>query len=351
MTWLGTVLLLLVGLVLIVKGGDVFVDAATWLAERTGIPKLIIGATVVSIATTLPEMLVSFLAAGEGKVDMAIGNAVGSVTVNTGLIMGIALICIPCAIRRKDYMVKSLLMLVAAAVLVVFGLGGTIGWVPSVLLIAIFVLAMAESLREAKAGMAHKEHGKARSQGPVGQPAFITQQTPGGQVPFAATESTVVVGKGMGNPLALSIFKFGIGAVCLAVGSQLLVDNGSTLAGLMGVPERIIAISIVAIGTSLPELVTTLTAIRKSQSALSIGNILGANIIDLTLILPVSSLLAGKAMPVSTQFATLDLPACLLVGLLAIVPALVAKRFARWQGGCMVVFYLIYLGYSAMLAG
>ena len=130
-----TVLLLIVGLVLIIKGGDFFVDAASWMAEASGIPKLIVGATVVSFATTLPELLVSIFAAldaraaealspgsGIGMVDMSIGNAIGSVTANLGLIMGIALVAIPMAIRRKDYMLKMILMLVAAAVTVCFSL-------------------------------------------------------------------------------------------------------------------------------------------------------------------------------------------------------------------------------------
>ncbi|HCH28355.1 MAG TPA: transporter, partial [Ruminococcaceae bacterium] len=113
-----TVVLFILGIFLVVKGGDYFVDAASWIAEVSGIPKLIIGATVVSLATTLPEMLVSVMAAAQGKVDMSIGNAVGSVTANIGLIMAISLICIPSIIKRKDYMLKSILMLSAAAIIV-----------------------------------------------------------------------------------------------------------------------------------------------------------------------------------------------------------------------------------------
>ena len=105
------------------------------MAEKTGIPKLLIGATIVSIATTLPEMIISFIAAGQGKIDMGIGNAIGSVTVNIGLIMGLALICMPGLIKRKDYLLKAILMLGATAILVIFGLGGQIGVIPSILLI------------------------------------------------------------------------------------------------------------------------------------------------------------------------------------------------------------------------
>ena len=123
------ILLLVLGIALIVKGGDFFVDAASWFAEVSGIPKLIVGATVVSFATTLPELLVSAFAAVEaratgnaGLVDMAIGNAVGSVTANLGLIFAIALIAMPTVIRRKDYLLKMLLMLGASTAVVAFSL-------------------------------------------------------------------------------------------------------------------------------------------------------------------------------------------------------------------------------------
>ena len=117
----------LAGIILIVKGGDFFVDAASWIAEISGIPKLVVGATIVSLATTLPELLVSMLAAVQGKVDMAVGNAVGSVTANLGLIMAISVVCMPGVIRRGDYLLKSLLMLSAAGVVVAGGFRGEIG--------------------------------------------------------------------------------------------------------------------------------------------------------------------------------------------------------------------------------
>ena len=126
------VALLILGIILIIKGGDFFVDAASWIAEISGIPKLIIGATVVSLATTLPEILVSLMAAAKGKVDMSIGNAVGSVTVNIGLIMALSLLCIPFIIKRKDYLLKSLLMLAACALIVTAGFVGEVRIVLSI---------------------------------------------------------------------------------------------------------------------------------------------------------------------------------------------------------------------------
>ena len=159
----------LIGILLIVKGGDFFVDAAAWLAEISGIPKLIVGATVVSVATTLPELLVSLMAAVQGKVDMSVGNAVGSVTANIGLIMAISLICMPGAIRRKDYMMKSLSMLGAAAIIVVSGRLGEIGLLLSAALLVIFAFFITENVSAASAAVASKGAARVRRAKPSGR--------------------------------------------------------------------------------------------------------------------------------------------------------------------------------------
>lgn len=313
-----TVFLFLVGMVLTIKGGDFFVDAASWIAERSGIPKLIIGATIVSLATTLPEMLVSVMAAVQGKVDMSIGNAVGSVTANLGLIMALAVIFMPGVIRRKDYLLKSILMLLASAIIVVCGLRGSVSVAMCVVLLVIFAVYLWENVREACHTI------RLNGQQPDAEGAAE-----------AAGKKTVL----------LNVVKFIGGAAAIVVGAQLLVDNGSTLARLAGISERVIGVTLVAVGTSLPELITTITAISKKQSELSVGNILGANILDLTLIMPLSSLISGKPLPVSATMAAIDLPACLLVGFIATIPALVSKRFARWQG---VVLLAVYAGYVVL---
>jgi len=309
------ILLFAVGIILIVKGGDYFVDAASWMAEVSGIPKLIVGATVVSFATTLPELLVSAFAAAQGKVDMSIGNAVGSVTANLGLIMAIALICMPTVIKRRDYMLKSCLMLGAALFLVVFGAGGELALIPSILLLAIFIIGMAENIHEARLGMREEER----------------------------EEEAGLKQKPAAKEIALNIVKFIAGTVGIVLGAQLLIDNGSELARFIGVPERIIGVTIIAIGTSLPELVTTITAIAKKQASLSVGNIIGANIIDLTLILPISAMIYGGGLPVSRQVAMMDLPSCLLVGCIAVIPALISKKFRRSQGIVLLFTYAAYV--------
>lgn len=301
------VLLLLLGIVLIVKGGDAFVDAASWIAEAFHIPKFIIGATIVSLATTLPELLVSTFAAFQGKTDMAIGNAVGSVTANLGLIMGISVFCMPGAMKRSQFALKGVLMIAAAALIYFFSGGGALSSKNGLLLLAIFAVFIVENVRDAKCAMGG----------------------PGG-------------GKPEGG-LALNMVKFVLGTVGIVLGAQLLVDNGSELARRLGIPEGIIGVTIIAIGTSLPELVTTLTAIAKKQSSLSIGNIIGANVIDLTLILPISSVITQGSLPVAEQSIRLDFPVCILVSLIAILPPLISGRFRRWQGVALLATYGAYL--------
>lgn len=308
-----TVFLFIAGVVFVVKGGDYFVDAASWIAEVSGIPKLIIGATIVSVATTLPEMLVSVMAAMQGKVDMSIGNAIGSVTANIGLIMAIALIFMPGMIKRRDYLLKSVLMLSAAGIIVACGFMGEVNIIFSFVLLAIFIIFLWENISAAR---------------------YTLSTRPVEQKDGALTDKNTVI---------INIIKFFVGAVGIVWGADLLVDNGSELARLIGISERIIGVTLVAVGTSLPELITTVTAIAKKQSALSVGNILGANIMDLTLIMPLSALISGQSLPVSATSARIDLPACLLVGLIAVVPAMARSKFSRWQGFLLMAIYTVYV--------
>lgn len=307
------ILLLLVGMVVIIKGGDFFVDAASWMAEASGVPTLVVGATVVSLATSMPELLVSTIAASQGKVDMAIGNAAGSVTVNTAFILALSLLFMPSAIKRRDYAAKFALLFLAAGIVMAAGLTGEIGVPVAALLLVVCVLFMGENLTRAKAA--------------VGGSGAEREARP------AVT----------GKTLTVNIVKFVLGAAGIVIGADLLVDNASLLAQHLGVSERVISVTIVAIGTSLPELVTTVTALIKKQSALSVGNIVGANILNLTLIMPLSALVSGKAMPVTRAGQVFDLPVVLLVSLVAFVPALISKKFHRWQGAALMVIYAGYL--------
>lgn len=297
------------GLTLIIKGGDLFVEAAVWIARVSGIPKVIIGATIVSLATTLPEITVSLLAAMAGKADLAIGNAVGSVTANLGLILGTSLLFSPLPIRRRDYACKGLLMVIAVTVLLAFSGTGRLKAGGSFLLLVIFALSVMDSIRSA---------GQNRENRTLATPLEKSEAA-----------------------LHLLWFALGIGGILW--GARLLVDNGSLLAIRLGVPESVIGVTLVAVGTSLPELVTAVAALMKKEGALSVGNILGANLIDTTLILPLCGFISGTPLHVSLQSLLLDLPVCLLAAVITVVPTLLQGKFSRLQGISLLGLYLVYL--------
>ncbi len=321
-------LLFAVGVVLIVKGGDWFVDGAAWVAEVTGIPKFIVGATIVSVATTLPEIIVSAMAAMEGhevllsgvanaealaqeKVGMAIGNGVGSVICNTAMIMAFSLIFMPTEINRRKFSPKALFLGIAVAVLFALTFNGSLSSKASIVLIAVFLAYIAENIKSAKADLEDD----------------FDEEKP--------EKNKKVIIK--------NIFYIVAGAACIVFGSRLLVNYGSQIAKSWGVSEAIIGVTMVAIGTSLPELVTAVTAVIKKQPSMSVGNVIGANVIDIALILPICSFIYGGVLPVSAQNIYLDFPVAILVSVIALVPTIMAKKFRRWQGIAMLAIYIAYL--------
>lgn len=308
---LSAALIFTVGVVLVIKGGDIFVDAASWIAKAAGIPTFIIGATIVSFATTLPEMLVSCMAAFQGKIDMAIGNAVGSVTANTAMIMAIGFIFLNVVIERGDYLVQSLMLIACAGALWAGSLGGHLNIWACMVLAVIYICFVITNLHQAKAH------------------AYMLRE----QETEKPSQKEIVKHIGF----------FLLGTVMIAFGSHLLIKGGSSLALVFGVPERIIAVTFVAVGTSLPELVTTLTAIRRHESALSVGNIIGANIIDLALILPICSIISGKLLPISDVILKIDLPVCFGVVALAVVPLLIRQKATALHGIALLACYAAYL--------
>ena len=198
-----TILLFVVGLVLIVKGGDWFLDGAVWIAEATGVPHFIIGATVVSLATTLPELTVSIIGVMEGEVDLAVGNAVGSVTANLGLILGISALCMPALVSKKHFSLKAILMVAGAALLTLLCRGGVLPILPSLTMFVVFALYLWNNVADARASMQEN-----RAEHPARQKASRRK----------------VAGK---------IGMFLLGCAAIVLGSRLLIDYGSELALLL----------------------------------------------------------------------------------------------------------------------
>ncbi len=298
----------IVGLILTIKGGDWFVDSASWFAEATGIPKFVVGATVVSFATTLPELLVSVRAAMNGSAQLAIGNAVGSVTANTTLIMGVSLVAMAGLVNRKEFAFKGGLFLASTVGLTVLSLSG---WLPTwsaFVLWAVFLTFMISNVIEGKKG--------------------------------AATDSLDIYEK---KEIPSKILFFVLGTVSIVFGAEFLVSSGVTIAKGIGISETIIGFTVIALGTSLPELVTTLTAIRKKENSLSVGNIIGANIIDTTLILPLCAVINGRALPVEKINLVFDFPVCIAACSVAIVPTIFQGKFKKWQGYALLTIYALYM--------
>lgn len=303
-------LLFSLGLICIIRGGDRFVDAAVWMASASRIPPFIIGATVVSLATTLPEIIVSLIAVWQGQSEMAAGNAIGSVTANTALILSLSVLLCPEPVDRARLLPKAFLQIAAALTLWLSGISGWLTPFGCVGMLVLFGCFVCENLRSAK-----KER-----RGDIASGITVNR-----------------------NTLICNILFFVIGAGEIIVGSRLLVDNGTLIArDILHIDERIVSLTMVAIGTSLPELVTAISAVVKKSGSLAVGNILGANIIDLLLILPLCALIRGGILPLSRSTLWIDIPFCLLITLIMLVPALVKRRFCRWQGAVSLSLYLLY---------
>ena len=312
-----SILLFAVGLVLLIKGGDWFVDGATGLARRFRLPDIIVGATVVSIGTTLPEVMVSVTGALQNQGAMAYGNALGSIICNTALIAAISVTFNPGPVNTKTMKMPVIFFFFSAVVysIAAYLLGEFPRWLGFVLL-GIFVVYMFITVRQ---GLKNPDQ------------------------PHEEEEETKE--RALWMELGLLI----VGAALIAVGARLLVDHGTIIAQELGVPETVISLTFVALGTSLPELVTTITSLRKGHASLGIGNVIGANIFNLVLVSGASVALAPFKVPAEKLLAgmnaslVLDIPLVFGVMALLTVPALLTKKLGRWQGITLLCIYAGFL--------
>ncbi len=306
-----TVLLFLAGLFFLIKGGDWFVDGSVNIARRFSVPELLIGATVVSIGTTLPEVMVSATSAIGGQGDIAYGNAIGSIICNTALIAAITLSVRPGKVQRSTLVVPVISFFIAAAFyLYVAYSTGYFSRMVGFVLLALFALYIAVSVIGIKKSPQQVEE-KQKSSSP------------------------------MGKDIALIV----VGAGVIAGGARLVVDNGIIIAEALGVPQSVIALTFVALGTSLPELVTAVTSLVKGHGALSLGNVIGANLFNLVLVSGVSVVLSPFAIPYNASIfgknasLVLDIPVMLAVMLILTVPALIRQKLSRAQGILLLLIY------------
>ncbi|MBQ7564102.1 MAG: calcium/sodium antiporter [Lachnospiraceae bacterium] len=322
-----TILWFVLGLIFLIKGGDWFVDGAAGIAEHFHVPDLLIGATVVSIGTTLPEVMVSANSALSGHGEIAYGNAIGSVICNTALIAAITVAIKPSKVERSDLRTPVIFFFIAAAFYATIAcMTGFFSRITGAILLVMFIVYMIITVR----GVIENQKQNT---------AFSDGQT----LDASEKESSM-------TGLVISLIA---GAGLIAVGADLLVDNGTKIAEGFGVPESVIALTFVALGTSLPELVTAITSLIKGHSALSLGNICGANLFNLVLVSGLSILLGpfripagktisfgGRAVPASLA---VDIPVMFAVMLILTIPALGRGRLSRSQG---IILLCIYLGFS-----
>ena len=321
-----SVILFAIGLVLLIKGGDWFVDGATGIAKRFNLPDIVVGATVVSIGTTLPEVMVSTTGALAGSGAMAYGNAIGSIICNTALIAAISIVCNPGPVNVKSMKTPAIFFFLSAGLycLAAYGLGTFPRWMGFVML-SIFVVYMVLTVRN------------------------------GLKNPDAASEEEE--GESKERKLWQELLLLVIGAAVIAVGADLLVEHGQIIAIGLGVPETVVALLFVALGTSLPELVTTITSLKKGRASLGVGNVIGANVFNLVLVsgvavslapfdVPCENTLLDTGMNLSLVF---DIPVMLGVMSLMIFPTLASKKLGRWQGIVLLGIYAAFCVCQFML--
>ena len=314
-----SVLLFAIGLVLLIKGGDWFVDGATGIAKRFNLPDIVVGATVVSIGTTLPEVMVSTTGALQGSGAMAYGNAIGSIICNTALIAAISIVCNPGPVNTKSMKTPAIFFFASAGLycLASYVLGTFPRWM-GFMMLAIFVVYMVLTVRN---GMKNPDTAEEEEE-EDSKPKALWQE------------------------LLLLV----IGAAVIAVGADLLVEHGQVIALGLGVPETVVALLFVALGTSLPELVTTITSLKKGRASLGVGNVIGANVFNLVLVsgvavslapfdVPCENLLLDTGLNLSLVF---DIPVMLGVMSLMIFPAMATKKLGRWQGIALLGIYVAF---------
>lgn len=305
-------LLLVIGFVMLVKGADWFVEGASKVAEKFGIPQLVIGLTIVAIGTSLPEAAVSTSAALKGSAEITIGNVVGSNILNILLILGITSVISPLMVQKSTIKFEIPMVIGATVLLAALGLfDGTVGRIDGVILLAGMVLYLLYLLRMAKKGQAAAEEQKAEQ-----------------------TDKS-------GSMLKLILLIL-IGGVMIVWGSDITVDAATELARIFGMSERLIGLTIVAFGTSLPELVTSATAAIKGKADIAVGNIVGSNLFNILFVVGI----AAAITPVVYQPAFLvDTIVCIATAALLWVCVLRKQKLERHGGVILLACYAGYFFY------
>ena len=325
-TLIGSLALFAVGVLLLIKGGDWFVDSAVGIAKRFHVPEIIIGATVVSIGTTLPEVMVSVTAAVNGNSAIAYGNAIGSIICNTALIAALTIAIRPAPVDRKTVTTPVLFFFASAAIYVaaayVFGrFDRWLGFVMLLVFGAYMFMTIRKGFKEPTKVESHEEEHEEQ-----------------------------------GGSLIKDLVVLIISAALIAIGADMLEGSSVSLAVMAGIPTEVVGVTIVALCTSLPELVTAVTALAKGHGALSLGNIIGANIFNLVLVSGAAVTISPFAIPEGSKLFGIntsqlfEIPLMVAVMAIMTLPAIFKNKLQRWQGVLLLGIYAAFVVLQVLIA-
>ncbi|MDE7070512.1 MAG: calcium/sodium antiporter [Clostridia bacterium] len=321
--------LLIVGFVMLIKGADWFVDGASMIAKKFGIPQIVIGLTIVAFGTSAPEAAISITSAVKGSAGLAIGNVLGSNVMNIFLILGLCALFTPLAVKKSTLYIEIPFVIVISAVLMILGvIGKQLGWIDGLILwlffIAFFVYLIILSKKDKSAIADLQESEKEVEQ---------EEEKP--------QKKSIEIAKMLG--------KLAVGIALVILGSQAIVNGAQTIASGFGMSESLIGLTIVAFGTSLPELVTSMTAARKGEADLAIGNIVGSNIFNILFVLGTSSLISAIAYDTNwiTGFMIDNIMAIVVAVVLFLCILLTKEKKLKRAGG--ITMLAMYAGYFAWI--
>lgn len=341
------IVLLVLGVIIVLKGADWLTDGAVNIATRFGVSQMVIGLTIVAMGTSMPEFCVSMVSALKGTPDLAVGNVVGSNTLNTLLIVGCSALVAPIMVKRSSVKRDIPFAVVASLLMLLFCLDGAIGRVDAAVLFAGFCLFMFVTLKYAKTtegpAAAVATSGAATT---TGISEASTSQASSSEASSSET-SAPKASQASGTSMLKAVVMLVVGLLCLIAGSNMFVDNASFVASSLGVSDAVIGLTIVAGGTSMPELATSMVSAKKGNSDIAIGNVIGSNVFNILMIIGITGLV--KPMHIA-GITTLDLIMMLASMLLMWFFCRTTYKVKRWEGAVLTIIYLAYLTWLIMNA-
>lgn len=351
------IVLLVLGVIIVLKGADWLTDGAVNIATRFGVSQMVIGLTIVAMGTSMPEFCVSMVSALKGTPDLAVGNVVGSNTLNTLLIVGCSALVAPIMVKRSSVKRDIPFAVVASLLMLLFCLDGAIGRVDAAVLFAGFCLFMFVTLKYAKTtegpAASVATNGAATtiaiSEASTSQASSSEASSSETSAPEASSSETSApeASQASGTSMLKAVVMLVVGLLCLIAGSNMFVDNASFVASSLGVSDAVIGLTIVAGGTSLPELATSMVSAKKGNSDIAIGNVIGSNVFNILMIIGITGLV--KPMHIA-GITTLDLIMMLASMLLMWFFCRTTYKVKRWEGAVLTIVYLAYLTWLIMNA-